>query len=140
MAEPTVAAASLTFDHVAAVGAGLYIVGFTSFLLVRGTEIAGPRLFFALRVMLGLAAAIFGATIPGFLEIGWTSGQDLSIRAGGALAVFVLIFLFTPSDPAAAKTTISAPNGVAAGEIKGGTFNISPPASDKARKPRPAAK
>jgi hypothetical protein len=112
----------------------MIIVGLVVFLLVRGEEIPGPRLFFALRVVLSLAAAVLGAAIPGFLEIGWKSGRDQSIRAGGALALFVLTFAFTP-DLASEPSTISAPGGVAAQRIQGGTFNIAPPAPSQATKP-----
>ena len=140
MPDASATAATLSFDRVAAVISGLYIILVTSVLLIRGKEIEGPRLFFALRVLLGLAAAIFGATVPGFLDISWTSAAGLSIRAGGALAVFVLIYMFTPADPGAATTNVSAPGGVAAKIIEGGTFNISPPAGGKARTPRTKAK
>jgi hypothetical protein len=36
-----------------------------------------------------------GATIPGFLDMSW-SGLGLAVRAGGALALFVLTFTYTP--------------------------------------------
>jgi hypothetical protein len=65
------------------------------FLLVRNQAIADPRLFFVLRVVLSLSAATLGATIPGFLTVRW-SGHGLAIRAGGAIALFVLTFVYTP--------------------------------------------
>ena len=71
------------FDRVAATCAALVVVGLAVFLLVRNEEIADPRLFFVLRVVVSFATATLGATIPGFLEIGW-SGRGLAIRAGGA--------------------------------------------------------
>ncbi len=86
--------AGLQFDRVAATCAALVIVGLAVFLLVRNQEIADSRLFFVLRVVVSFATATLGATIPGFLEIGW-SGRGLAIRAGGALALFVLTFLYT---------------------------------------------
>src|SRR3954471_24714122 len=108
------------FDRIAATCAGLVIVGLAVFLLVRNEEIVDPRLFFVLRVVLSFSAATLGATIPGFLEIGW-SGRGLAIRAGGALALFVLTFLYTPNlvtkQGQSGQTTISAPGGVAAGSI-----------------------
>jgi hypothetical protein len=117
---------NLQFDRIAATCAGLGIIGLVVFLLVRNEKIADPRLFFALRVVLSFAAAVLGASIPGFLEIGWKSGRDLSVRAGGALALFVLTYVYTP-DLVAEQVTINAPNGVAAKDIHGGTFNIGPP-------------
>lgn len=79
-----------------------------------------------LRVVLSFATAVLGATIPGFLEIGW-KGTGLAIRAGGALALFVLTFLYTPDLVAGERApgpSISAPGGVGANTINGGTFNI----------------
>lgn len=122
------------FDRVAATCAALVIVGLVVFLLVRNQEIADPRLFFALRLVLSFGVAVLGATIPGFLNVGWTGG-GLTVRAGGALALFALTYLYTPDlstptqGPPQRSTTISAPGGVAAGEIKNSpiTVNTSPP-------------
>ncbi|HTC23830.1 MAG TPA: hypothetical protein VK688_05675 [Gemmatimonadales bacterium] len=121
------------FDRIAATCAALVVVGLAVFLLVRNQEIADPRLFFVLRVVVSFATATLGATIPGFLEIGW-SGRGLAIRAGGALALFVLTFLYTPDlvtkQDQGGHVTISAPGGVAAGSIDKSpiTINPSPPA------------
>jgi len=65
------------------------------FLLVRNEPIADPHLFFGLRLLLSLGAATLGASIPGFLNVGW-SGGGFAVRAGGALALFVLTFVYTP--------------------------------------------
>ena len=87
--------ASPQFDRVAATLAALVVVGLAIFLLVRNQPIADPKLFFVMRVVLSFSAAALGATIPGFLDIRW-SGSGLAIRAGGALALFVLTFVYTP--------------------------------------------
>jgi hypothetical protein len=71
------------------------IVGLAVFLLIRNQPIADPKLFFVLRVVLSLSAATLGASIPGFLNLRW-SGGGLVVRAGGALALFVLTFFYTP--------------------------------------------
>ena len=117
------------FDRVAATCAALVVVGLAVFLLVRNEEIADPRLFFVLRVVMSFATATLGATIPGFLEIGW-SGRGLAIRAGGALALFVLTFLYTPDlvtkQGQGGPVTISAPGGVAAGSIDKSPITIYP--------------
>jgi hypothetical protein len=84
------------FDRAAASLAALVIIGLAAFLLIRNTPIVQPQLFFALRVVLSLAAAILGATIPGFLKLEWKGG-GLIVRAGGALALFVLTFMYTPN-------------------------------------------
>ena len=84
-----------SFDRIAATVAALVIVGLAVFLLIRNQPIADLKLFFVLRVVLSLSAATLGASIPGFLNLRW-SGAGLVIRAGGALALFVLTFVYTP--------------------------------------------
>jgi hypothetical protein len=117
------------FDRAAATLAALVVVGLAVFLLVRNQPIADSRLFFVMRVVLSFSAATLGATIPGFLNIRW-SGSGFALRAGGALALFVLTFVYTPdvlADQAGTATTFSAPNGVAAGSIDRSPITINPP-------------
>jgi len=45
--------------------------------------------------ILALVGAGFGATIPGFLHVS-AEGRGMAIRAGGALALFVLVYLVAP--------------------------------------------
>jgi len=45
-----------------------------------------------IRVALALGAAGIGASVPGFLEVAVSSG----IRAGGAVAIFVIVYWFNP--------------------------------------------
>jgi len=108
------------FDRVAATVAALVVVGLAVFLLVRNQPIADPKLFFVMRVVMSFSAATLGATIPGFLDIRW-AGSGLAIRAGGALALFVLTFVYTPDvlpdQGGKPQVTISAPGGVAAEKI-----------------------
>lgn len=90
-------------DRIGALLAALVVVGLAVFLLVRNEAIADPRLFFVLRVVLSFSMAVLGATIPGFLHLKWTGG-GLAVRAGGALALFALTFMYTPDlviEPAA---------------------------------------
>ena len=37
-----------------------------------------------------------GAVIPGFLELNVKAGTQLALRAGGALAVFVVLYFWSP--------------------------------------------
>jgi hypothetical protein len=60
-----------SLDRIAAIFAGLAIIGLAVFLLIRNEPIADPRLFLVLRVVISFSAAVLGATIPGFLELGW---------------------------------------------------------------------
>lgn len=72
------------------------VVGLVGFLVVRNEAFADPNLVVATRALLSLAIAVLGATIPGFLNVSW-HGTGLLIRAGGALALFVLTYLLTPT-------------------------------------------
>jgi len=67
-------------------------------ILAAAIFIPEPSSFqiFVFRVVIALAAASFGATIPGFLNIDipvWGKGV---IAAGGALALFVIVFNINP--------------------------------------------
>lgn len=44
-----------------------------------------------------LAGGGFAAEIPGFLKVELSLGQKAAVQAGGALAVFVILFFFAPS-------------------------------------------
>jgi hypothetical protein len=113
MARTATHRANLQFDRIAATGAALVVIGLAVFLLIRNEEIADPQLFFVLRVVLSLSTATLGATIPGLLEVDW-SGRGLAIRAGGALALFVLTFIYTP-DLATHQGRLGTQNGQSAG-------------------------
>ena len=65
------------------------------YLVVRNEPFRDPNLVVIARTILSLAIAVLGATVPGFLNVSW-SGKGLVIRAGGALALFVLTFVLTP--------------------------------------------
>lgn len=110
--------AVLGFERVAAVCAALLILALVVFLLIRNDAIADSRLFFALRLVLSFAAAVLGATIPGFLTFGW-SGAGLTVRAGGALALFAVTFFYTPD--------LLVQNGsYVGGNVTNSTINVSP--------------
>ena len=127
MAKAAARQVNTQFDRIAATCAALVIVGLVVFLLIRNEQIADPGLFFALRLVLSFGTAVLGATIPGFLAIGW-SGSGLTIRAGGALALFVLTYLYTPNlamkQSQGGQVTINAPGGVVAGQITNSPINI----------------
>jgi hypothetical protein len=76
------------------IAAGIVLL-LVCFLVIRNQPIADPNLVVALRIIMSLFAAVFGATIPGFLHISWRAGGFV-LRASGAIALFVLTFFFTP--------------------------------------------
>ena len=84
-----------SFDRVVATVAAAGIFGLVGYLLIRNEPINDPALMYALRLVLSFSAAALGATIPGFLNIRWT-GNGFAIRAGGALALFLLTYIYTP--------------------------------------------
>lgn len=48
------------------------------------------------RIVMSLAAAGIAAVIPGMLNIKVTGGKRFVIRAAGAMAVFVIVYLINP--------------------------------------------
>jgi len=104
----------------------LFGVLFIGVLLVMAVAIRCPTPFqyTVFRIVLALAAAGAAAMIPGFLKVDLSTG----IRAGGALAVFVIVFFFTPaaiSDKGQAECTASVSIPGNTGWIFGGYFHIS---------------
>jgi hypothetical protein len=85
----------------------LAIVATVIFLAVRNQPIVEPNVVVMLRILLSLAVAVLGATIPGFLQVGWNL-RGATIRAGGALALFVLCFFGSPPIIQAANRSLSS--------------------------------
>lgn len=71
--------------------------------------------FFIIRVILAIFAAAFAAVaIPGFLETNFHIGKSVTIRATGAIGVFVIIYLLNPPNLVLGKNADkSPPNSVA---------------------------
>src|SRR3954466_3607184 len=53
--------------------------------------------FEILRIVLALAGGGVGAVVPGFLDLHLKAGARLALRAGGALAVFVVLYFWSPA-------------------------------------------
>lgn len=82
------------WERVVALMAALLWFGLVGFLVVRNQPIEA-NLVVLVRVILSLMAGIVGAMIPGILLVG-VQGPGFKIRAGGALALFVISYFFTP--------------------------------------------
>src|SRR3954465_4244158 len=53
--------------------------------------------FEILRIVLALAGGGVGAVIPGILNLDIKAGTRLALRAGGALAVFIVLYFWSPA-------------------------------------------
>ena len=53
--------------------------------------------FEILRIVLALAGGGVGAVIPGFLDVSVKASTKLALRAAGALAVFVVLYFWSPA-------------------------------------------
>ena len=84
------------WEKIVATVTAIFIVGLISFLVIRDKPFSDPNFAVFVRILLSLACAVLGAVIPGFLHVSIT-GNGLLIRAGGALALFVITFFFSPS-------------------------------------------
>jgi hypothetical protein len=75
----------------------IFGVVFISVLLVIAIFIPNPSGFSytVFRIVLALAAAGVGAVIPGFLNVEYRN----IVRAGGAIALFVIVYFFPPVPP-----------------------------------------
>jgi len=62
------------------------------------------------RIVIALAAGGVGAVIPGLLDLkmalGLTDSQKLTIAAGGALAVFVVVYFYSPAETVVADAPV----------------------------------
>ncbi len=83
-------------SHIIAISSGIV---FVVFLLLIALFVPNPTSFqfFIFRTVMALAAAGFGVAIPGFLRIELPIWQKGFIHAGGALAMFALVYLINPA-------------------------------------------
>jgi hypothetical protein len=74
---------------------------FVTVLLVVNIAIPNPTAtqWTTFRIILSLAAGGVGAMIPGILDLKMEAGPKFAIQAGGALAVFVIVYFFQPGLP-----------------------------------------
>lgn len=76
----------------------VFIFGVTfisTLLFVVLKEDLNERAYSIIRIIMALAVAGVGACIPGFLDVQLKG----FIRAGGAMALFVIVYFFTPDAP-----------------------------------------
>lgn len=73
---------------------GVVFLGAIFFVAVQNPQL-GDFAYTMLRIIVALAAAGIGAVLPGFLNVGFKG----VLRAGGALALFVIVYFFPPVSP-----------------------------------------
>jgi hypothetical protein len=61
------------------------------------------RRFEILRIVLSLAGGGIGGVIPGFLDLNMKAGTKWALRAGGGLAVFIVLYFWSPAHWGAAQ-------------------------------------
>lgn len=83
------------WERVVALSAALLWFGLVGFLVIRNQALE-PNFVVLVRIILSVMAGILGAMIPGILLVG-IHGPGFKIRAGGALALFVISYFFTPA-------------------------------------------
>jgi hypothetical protein len=74
-------------------------VAFTAILLVLAVLIPHPtkEQFEIFRIVIAVSVAGIAATVPGLLQLKLNQGAVFSLRAGGALAVFVVVYFYSPA-------------------------------------------
>ena len=79
----------------------IFGVIFVTVLLVVSLVIPNPTpsQFVTFRTIMALAAGGVAAVIPGILNINMSAGPKFALQAGGALAVFVIVFFYHPGLP-----------------------------------------
>jgi hypothetical protein len=91
----------LTVENLQILGASLFGVVFVVTFLVIAVRFPNPTEFqrTVFRIILALSAAGVAAMIPGFISLEMGASQGLALRAGGAIAVFTLVYFFNPAKP-----------------------------------------
>ena len=81
------------------------------FLLILAVFIENPSplLILVSRVILAMGCASVAAALPGFIDLELSPRTDIVIRAGGAMAVFVLVYLVNPGSQLILNTTDCSP-------------------------------
>lgn len=75
--------------------AAFVALGLVVLVVVRNEPFASVQIAALLKTVLSLSVAVLGATVPGFLHLTWKGGGAV-VRAGGALALFLITYLFSP--------------------------------------------
>jgi hypothetical protein len=96
----------LTVENLQILGASIFGVVFVVTFLVIAVRFPNPTDFqqTVFRIILALSAAGVASMIPGFINLEMGASQGLALRAGGAIAVFTLVYFFNPAKPDKGKS------------------------------------
>jgi hypothetical protein len=115
-------------------------VVFVAALLVFALFVPNPTIqqFEIVRIILALAAGGVAAIIPGFLNLQVGAGTHLTLRAGGALAVFAIVYFYSPAHwvPPSPSTNITQSTTGANSPAINGDNNVVAAPGSAAEKPR----
>jgi hypothetical protein len=75
---------------------GCVFLGVVLTLAFTGSSLDDRR-FEILRIVLALAGGGVGGVIPGFLDLNMKAGTKWALRAGGGLAVFIVLYFWSPA-------------------------------------------
>jgi len=112
---------------------------FVAALLVFALFVPNPTIqqFEIVRIVLALAAGGVAAIIPGFLNLQVGAGANLTLRAGGALAVFAIVYFYSPAHwaPPSPSTNITQSTTGAGSPAINGDNNVVAAPGSAAEKP-----
>ena len=86
-----------TWEKVAGFIFGVVLIAVLLVLAVFIPDPTAPQ-YATFKIILAVAAAGVGGVLAGFIHVEGTLAK-LSVRAGGALALFVIVFFFSPAPP-----------------------------------------
>jgi hypothetical protein len=106
------------WERIVAVSAAVCVFGLIAWVVIRNEPFADDNIVLLLRIIVSVAAAVLGATIPGFLEVEWRGGGFV-IRAMGAMGLFIVTFFGSPYviQQAQPHVEIDRPMGEPSGDL-----------------------
>lgn len=83
------------WERILAAVCAVAILALVFIVVLRNEPFRDQNQVVLVRTILSLAVGVIGAVVPGFLQVD-LRGKGVAIRAGGALALFVITFFFSP--------------------------------------------
>jgi hypothetical protein len=93
--EPTSNPGAAVWEKIVAFAMAAVVLLAVLVVVLRNEPFKDPNIVLVFRIVIAAAMGVFVMVVPGFLHVEW-KGRGLVIRAGGAIAAFVLCLVFTP--------------------------------------------